>query len=205
MSVSVPQISVYKRKEYWKNLLIAVEEHDDISIEQVEKKAELKAQEIMNIETPESEEELHKVIRDQTDPLVERKLRAYASIHTASSEIIEETEHMLEKYSDLVEPNPRSMKRLVNAFGIQQAVNFLVARDVENDPLVRWTIIELRWPLLADLLSQNPQLLSQIGNDQSDNKEIPEELKRLFINTDVNKVVKDHLKDEHIRQIMGYG
>jgi hypothetical protein len=58
------------------------------------------------------------------------------------------------------------MKRLVNAFDLHQAVNLLSHIDVQPDALAAWTIVEQRWPQLADVLSEQPDLLSAIAQGQ---------------------------------------
>ncbi len=66
------------------------------------------------------------------------------------------TEHRLKPWADLVEHNPRSMKRIVNAVALQQAIHFLEGRQITPETLAQWTILELRWPVLAEFLSVNP-------------------------------------------------
>ena len=47
------------------------------------------------------------------------------------------------------------MKRLVNAYGLNQARAYLEDRKVSVEALARWTIIELRWPVLADYIAMS--------------------------------------------------
>jgi hypothetical protein len=65
------------------------------------------------------------------------------------------TEHRLLAFAELLEPNPRSIKRIANAIGMQQAIQFLEGRNVSPEALARWTIIDLRWPALAEFLVAN--------------------------------------------------
>ena len=55
-------------------------------------------------------------------------------------------EHRLLRWVSYIEPNPRGMKRLVNAIGMTQARSLLEGRMVDFDAIVLWTILELRWP-----------------------------------------------------------
>jgi hypothetical protein len=103
------------------------------------------------------------------------------------------------------------MKRLVNAFGIHQTINFLEHREVEPGPLALWTIIELRWPLLAGCLTEHPALVSKISQRTlPKDRRIPEELRELFVSEAIKSVVKGEgveprvsLTKETIRQIVG--
>ena len=69
----------------------------------------------------------------------------------------------MQNYSHLLESNPRAMKRLVNAFAIQNAINILSERDVPIDPLIRWTIIEMRWRELALFLESNTKAITKVS------------------------------------------
>lgn len=70
-----------------------------------------------------------------------------------------ELEGSLREFAPLVESNPRSMKRLVNAYGIERDRLFREQRlpdDEERKRLVLFTILRLRWPLLAEHLLKTP-------------------------------------------------
>ncbi len=90
------------------------------------------------------------------DDVVEEMARRQAAIvHLAGQEPEEETEHYLSGFVGLMESNPRSIKRLTQAYGMNLAVvtlydPTLVQDDAQRDQLVRWTILGMRWPALAD-------------------------------------------------------
>jgi hypothetical protein len=44
------------------------------------------------------------------------------------------------------------MKRLLNAYGFRRGFDIQSRRRSDPDALVRWTILENRWPILADYL-----------------------------------------------------
>jgi hypothetical protein len=71
-------------------------------------------------------------------------------MHSAS--LVSEREHFLAGYKDLIEPNPRAMKRLLNAYGFRRGFDIQSRKRSDADTLVRWTILENRWPILADHL-----------------------------------------------------
>ena len=68
-----------------------------------------------------------------------------------------EQQHFLADYEGLVEKNPRAMKRLLNAYGFRRGFEIQSGifreGDGEMDALIRWIILENRWPVLADHLS----------------------------------------------------
>ncbi len=86
------------------------------------------------------------------------QLRAAAVKQLAQPAAVQESEHRLEAYSDLIEANPRAMKQLVNAYGINLSRSILEGRRPGFDALARWTILEQRWPAAAAQLAARPQL-----------------------------------------------
>ena len=68
-----------------------------------------------------------------------------------------EAEHLLSRFADAVPDNPRVMKRIVNAFAMRQAIRRLERSELPSEVIARWTILEQRFPALADLLIENPE------------------------------------------------
>ena len=90
----------------------------------------------------------------------QRALRHAAALQITSAEAAVETEHRLQKLSHLLEPNPRSMKRLVNAVGMAQARGILEGRTAEPETRARWAMLSLRWPILADFIAEYPEAVA---------------------------------------------
>ncbi len=195
LSVSVPNLSVYRQKEYFDHLLgSAIEEQEGW-----QEAAHAKAQEQLS-EVEKSEESLRHVIEsEENDPLLRAALAEEAAVLISTPEGQRATEHQLQPFAHLLERNPRSMKRLLNAYGIRQALNLLEVNWVDSGPLTLWTIVELRWPLLADYLSNRPEQLSLIGKKRPENTDLPEELAELFMSHEVKSVVQGDGLDEHVK------
>jgi hypothetical protein len=56
------------------------------------------------------------------------------------------------------------MKRLVNAYGVERDIRLLEDRAeapgaLAPERLALWTILRLRWPLLADYLAEHPEVV----------------------------------------------
>jgi WD40 repeat protein len=86
------------------------------------------------------------------------------------------TEHELQRFASLLEPNPRSMKRFVNAYSIALSTELIAGRLPDPDPLALWTILRMRWPELADCLSESPELVTSIAADGGVPDGLPEAL-----------------------------
>lgn len=144
----------------------------------------------------------------------------------ASDSAIAETREFLSAYRRLLEPNPRAMKRLLNTYRFQRDFRefqrYALLRSpgpsgvrsdrVAPELLVLWTIVELRWPLLAETLARRPGLARYIGNKHAPKTaRIPESLQELFASDmvarvfDANGLRRDHpkLDEANIRKLVG--
>lgn len=209
VSASIPRLSPETRSVYWKGLLRSAGTDDPGRVEKVRLEAEQEAErKVKNVVT---QQELQaKIAKERGHPVREQAMRAAAAKQITSAEARPATEHLLHSFEKLLEPNPRSMKRLVNAFGLNQATQFLEGRNVSPEALARWTIIELRWPLLADLLAARPQFVADLAEGQTPaDRGIPGDLKKLFTDAEVKAVVAGDsaghaaLNEEGIRSIVG--
>jgi hypothetical protein len=146
ISAALPALSGDARSGYWKALLdgAPMAPEGSLSTEAAAEKVEGKT----------SIEALQAVI-DKAPAAEQPALRAAAAVQITRPDAAQAVEHRLQRFAPLLEPNPRAMKRLVNAVGMAQARCFLEARTVSLDTLARWTLIELRWPLLAEYLADN--------------------------------------------------
>jgi hypothetical protein len=90
--------------------------------------------------------------RHQNDPIRAGIAASKGFQRMQSPALLREREHFLSGYAHLVESNPRAMKRLLNAYGFRRGFEIQALRRSDPDALVRWTILENRWPILADYL-----------------------------------------------------
>ncbi|WP_310498561.1 P-loop NTPase fold protein [Sandarakinorhabdus sp.] len=87
-------------------------------------------------------------------------LRAAAVRALATPAADRAAQHRLMAFADMIEPNPRAMKRLVNAVGLNQAQAIIEGREADFDLIARWTLFALRWPRAAGAVSGNPALIA---------------------------------------------
>jgi hypothetical protein len=95
----------------------------------------------------------------------QRVLREEAVVRLASPEVLQRLEHTLKPYIALLEPDPRAMKLLVNAYSANRALAILSEVNVELHQLALWTILSSRWPQLADYLVEHPEMLEKDAPD----------------------------------------
>jgi hypothetical protein len=144
------------------------------------------------------------------DPIAIQAARAEAAMRITSADASAKAEHRLKDYAKLLEPNPRAMKRLVNAYGMHQATLFLAGRSAGPDALARWTILELRWPLLADFLATRPNDIDRLRKPLADGelRYVPGPLRELFGDELVLEVIgsdadAQKLEADSLRAILG--
>jgi acylphosphatase len=114
-------------------------------------------------------------------PEVRQILAPLAVERLNAAEIERETkEHVLEKFAPLLEPNPRAIKRLIVAYGIERSVRTLEDNLVPRDTLVLWTILRTRWPGLGEYLTEQPEAIKLIGTRRRLPPGTPPELEALF-------------------------
>jgi hypothetical protein len=184
-SAPMPGIPEKLKEQFWSYLLQV--EPSERKTDQDKAKNEAKTM----IAGAKSEAELRRLSANSPDRsfALQRALREEAAIKLATPEILERLEHTLMPYSELLEPNPRSMKLLVNAYSANRVLAFLSGVDIELHQLVLWTILSSRWPNLANYLEKNPDYLAEIGPEK-DASEITEELRPLFSDKEVAKVIE---------------
>ena len=120
-----------------------------------------------------------------------------------------EIENRLIPFSPLLEPNPRAMKRLINAYRIELRRLLTEGRRsghaaVTPEQIALWTIVSLRWPLLADQLPHHLQLLAP----GADSGVLPRSLRDLWHSDEVQAVVtgrdvSGRLTPEAVRTLVG--
>ncbi|WP_084580183.1 P-loop NTPase fold protein [Kutzneria sp. 744] len=129
-------------------------------------------------------------VLDNASPPVRRAVIADAIAKMSTPEVSAATEHELQKFAPLLLANPRGMKRFVNTYGVVRTLRTLEGNTVGSDALALWTIIRLRWPLLAEHLEQDADLIDRIMAAEADD-DLPDQLKCLITAPEVRRFFKE--------------
>jgi hypothetical protein len=161
LTTTLPAIDEIQRRHYWERLL---------RIESIEDEASyLAAPGIAHsiLLGATTDADILELVdeRGEDDPVLQSALRAEAVRRMAQPALVSSTEHALREYADLLDPNPRAMKRFVNAYGVERALRTIEGRKPDSNQLARWVIVELRWPVLADVLRRDPDAVWMVGSD----------------------------------------
>ncbi len=185
-TVSLPRLSPKRKKDYWQHLMSSNKSRR----QEDQGKARIDAQQ--RLKELRTEKEITEVLKmSSDDPIYDQAIREAAIVRLAQKDVEENTEeHILKQFADLMEPNPRAMKRFANSYGVQMAMDIMRGGSMETEKLALWTIILLRWPLLAEFLEEHPELVEFIGNESIPDDRIPQNLRKLFQDSNIIDVIK---------------
>lgn len=98
------------------------------------------------------------------------------------------TEHRLTGFAELLPDNPRAVKRFLNAFALTRTVRTIEGQAIPTPTLALWTILQIRWPRLADALTLHPEWAApgEGGRDPA----VPDNIRELLDDPDVQSVLR---------------
>ena len=189
-STPMPGIPEQQKVQYWRYLLQLKSEGREVDLENARRDAhdallevdDFDLDTILPISSERSFEEQQAFLEE-------------AVVRLATPDILERLEHTLREYSVLLDPNPRAMKRLVNAYSANRALALLSRNNIERHQLVLWTILMARWPKLARYLERNSEMINQVGKNTP--PDVEDQLKTLFDDQDVIAVVRGDLNGDN--------
>lgn len=207
MSVSIPPISPAVQREYFTKLL-GLSQSDTTN--EMEKARIVAKEKINNLN---SEDEILLEIKKTSNPIENKALREAAITRLSSNEIEKKTEHLLLPFSNLIDANPRAMKRLLNGYGLLRDIDLMRGEGADivgRKELALWTILNFRWPSVAAYFENKPEMIDVIRKNK--NLELlsgSEELKNLTIYPEIRKVIEGRgtdgafLDEGTVRKITG--
>ncbi len=165
-TVPLPRISKEMRESYWRGLL---SERRDGGLADVEVHRDAAERMFEGKGTP---AEIGQAMKEAQDEgrIDLKELQRAAALQLESEAVEEHTRHTLDNFGHLLEDNPRAMKKLVNAYGMQRDLLVLedpklLANELQLRQLALWKILALRWPLLAEYLEDHPDIVDVIRSD----------------------------------------
>lgn len=164
MRIELPDISAEQKRAYWNSLLSGRKvikkdeqetEIEDKTLQQVRDAKSIEEQ-FRILDKVEEEHDLHQKVREE--------MLKSISIQEEQTSI----EHVLAQFVDLIEPNPRAMKRLVNDVSMAKAISILYNQKVDQEQLVLWSILKQKHPAFASWLWNEPEAFSKLPSRQTD-------------------------------------
>jgi hypothetical protein len=170
LHVPVPMIDPPKQRSYLGRLL-GLRPLEQIAREEKEVRERLR--------TSTSESQVLETLEQASDEVRDR-VAAQVVEKLAAPEVAAATEHQLQKFGPLLRPNPRSMKLFLNSYSVLRTVRTLEGNPVPVEALALWTVLETRWPRLADHLRTRPDDVELVGKPKEALEEISEDIRPLF-------------------------
>lgn len=185
LSVPMPAIGAAGRTLFLRRLL---------NLDQGPSNAQIEAEAIRVLEEVSNSANEAQVLTSlrSASPRVREIVAAEAVTKMSEAKLANDTEHALEKFAPLLDANPRSMKRYVNAYSVARAIRTLEGNVIETDTLARWVIVQTRWPQLADYLQAHPSAIDcfikpELVEDEAHG--LPEDIKQFVVSSDVARVL----------------
>lgn len=154
VSLELKPMSPEDQDRYWRLLMRGTNEEEENAARGGD--AELSSEFADASTQAEVEEEVRKLIGAGKD---QDEVRAAAVRRMNAPGLQDQLLAQLAEFAPLLEKNPRSMKRLMNAYGIERdrllRDGYLLTR-AERGRLALLTIVQLRWPQLAEHLRRCP-------------------------------------------------
>jgi hypothetical protein len=179
LSVAVPRVSPEVQGAYFHSLL---QTDAETTTEQIKERAHRVRSEFAGAKT--EQEVLDKLCANGGADIVEQQLRRQAAVERlVTAEAEQGITCFLERFAPLLEPNPRALKRFINAYAVLRDLTMLTDANVLRDVSMRkrlalWTILSVRWPAVADYLSEraagregnpDPEMLALLGSEPVQN------------------------------------
>ena len=152
LSVTVPDLSSLDRDQY---IAALTGRETGDRLQRPEDEAALRIE--FGLAAPKGAEALREVAEKAVAEGNGQRARELAFETLLMAESQTAIQHQLADYADLMDPNPRAIKRLMNAYSFRQGYAFLSGIQLEADKLIRWSILDLRFPETARALALDPE------------------------------------------------
>jgi hypothetical protein len=160
-SAQVPDMPSALRKQFWINLLLRTDARKSVADTEA-------TQQIGALRSEQDILAAVAAVDPNKDLAKASALRDAAVRRLAEPDMIEKaSKHVLQEFETLVESNPRAMKRQVMAYGMARASDLASFRNTPQTVLAAWSILSLRWPVLAGWLQENPDRISYATADEA--------------------------------------
>lgn len=160
LSIPMPQISDKYRNIYWADIRSKTQvshpsQRSTADLEDIAKKTLEKATSIGQV---------MQAIRENEDPELESVLRSEGTRRLVSDDVKKSTQQHLDKFAPFLGNNPRAMIRTLNNLVMFQLLTLQAGLDEYMDYLPLWVILKMRWPVIAEILKDDPGMIKYIKN-----------------------------------------
>jgi hypothetical protein len=167
--VELPSISSVQKLSYWNYLLGGAKNREEL--EEKRKAAREKLDKLGNNNAK------MKLIKEESGNDIDNQILREEGIGSMSiGEEQRQIENKLVNFCDIVEPNPRAMKRIINDISTYRAISTLYKQGVKDEQLVMFTILKLQYPKLASWFWENPEKMDEVFAGKSSGDPLTDQL-----------------------------
>ncbi|KYG74431.1 KAP-like P-loop domain-containing protein [Roseivirga ehrenbergii] len=188
LSVRLPHVSEKTKKDYWNFILFPegnsnVEEEDNTKLKRTDEEDRELKQEFKNKYSKEdyAKTDQYEQIGNELG-LTESEVTDYAL--EMLNEDQEDIKHILQSHHDLIESNPRSIKRLANQYNVYRDTLIAERKTFDSDKLFRWLVLQNVYPLYVEHVEKDFKIYTDSN--------LPEEIKELKGNQHWQRLVHDN-------------
>ena len=183
LTLPVPRIGPVRQAAYFRELLGL---RDPDGADPATSPAEVDAAEARVAAAPDDDAQ-QRVLADLPAPV--REAVAPAAVRRQTEAVFASaTEHRLTGFAELLPDNPRAVKRFLNAFALTRTVRTIEGQAIPTGTLALWTILQIRWPQLADALTLHPDWVD--ADADADAESIPAQVRDLLADPSVQAVLR---------------
>lgn len=183
LQVRLPSIGAEGRSTFYESLLMPAAGPTEPSVQEQQTVARIEDQ-VRRATTGPEIVRAAQAAEAIADPAQRMGVRGDAAVRFSELSIQDQTHHELAPYARFLEPNPRSIRLFVNTYGTLQSFRTLEGIPTTTSALARWTVLEIRWPQLADHLRARPEDVEPAGRQA-----LPGVIKTLLDNPEVQEVL----------------
>lgn len=197
LSVNIPDLDEEAGREYLSAQLPGAEREEDLTEDQ----ADDIRQRVRQMPTIAARQSY--VASLESMPKAQRVAGAASLVADFAPESQKEIEHLLIQRlaveNKLLDPNPRSIKRLVNAFSFRRGFALAAGRVGAIEKLPFWCALDLRFPYAAKRLAEAPSLTGGAWSHKEYNAHFPKQ-----DHDEIGDILK-HLTEADVKELRGFG
>ncbi len=154
LSIRLPKMSGKVKKDYWKYILNIEEQSEGKQLELTE---ERRAEVLTSIKSEVSKEDYSSP--NKINQIMEKHNLMEHEVTDLALEILDENtqeiKHILRDHHELIDANPRGIKRLANQYSMYRNTLIVEQSEFDKNKLFRWLMIQNKYPVFTDWVEQN--------------------------------------------------
>lgn len=159
LSLRLPNISPEAKEKYWTYILDPTRNRAPDEVTLKTKQEEERKQNAIKAEITRTYSQSDLLNPDIVKEIVAKSDFDEKIIKDAVLEVMdgntEDLRHLLSNNHELIDTNPRSIKRLANQYTIYRNILMVESKKFDRDKLFRWLVLQNKYPMFTDWVERN--------------------------------------------------